>query len=61
MECFVKVVSGYSKNSILDVWQGSEYASLWSMVCNFPIQSVLGKSILCMSESHLNLNVLKPF
>ena len=29
MECFVKIVNGFAKLSILDVWQGYEYASAY--------------------------------
>ena len=29
MECFVKIVNDLAKLSIKDVWQGSEYASLY--------------------------------
>ena len=29
MECFVKIVNDFPKLSILDVWQGSEYASAY--------------------------------
>ena len=29
MECFVKIANGFAKLSILDVWQGSEYASAY--------------------------------